>query len=434
MCAIQYAPDTGGIVALQAATTAKIRMRLALPLIAFMFLGSIDRVNVSFASLHMNEDLGFTPAQYGFGASILFLGFLAGQYPSILLLQRVGMRWWLAGGTLLWGICAGAMAFIETPTQFYVLRVLLGFAEAALAPGIVLYLSQFATERERATTFALPMIAVPCAVMAGGPLSGWLLGMEPPFGMATWRWMLLAEAVPTLFFAAFALLYFPNTPSEAKFLSDDEKAWLASNAANRAETAKKNDWSVLKLPIVWASALLWFCILSGAYGIMFWLPQIVDQLTDMTPLQIGLISVLPWIGNVLGVYLNAQHSDKTGERFWHISIPAAVTGLAIFGASVFGATALGLIFLIIAGTGLGAAQGAFWALPTKAFTPATFAVGAVAINITGVSGGLIVPWLVGVVRESTGAFLAPSLLMTALLLTASLMVGLIALISREKAA
>lgn len=416
------------------AITGKIRLRLGLPLILFMFLGSIDRVNVSFASLHMNTDLGFTPAQYGFGASILFLGFLAGQYPSILLLQRIGMRRWLCACTVLWGLCAGAMAFIETPTQFYVLRVLLGIAEAALAPGIVLYLSQFATERERASTFALPMIAVPCAVMAGGPLSGWLLSMDPPLGLSTWRWMLLAEALPTVFFAAFALFYFPNTPDEAKWLTVEEKGWLAANAANRPATAKANDWSVLLKPIVWASAALWFCILSGAYAIMFWLPQIVDQLTEMTPLQIGLISTLPWIGNIAGVYFNALHSDRTGERFWHIAIPAAVTGLAILGAAFGGASALGLFCLILAGTGLGAAQGAFWALPTKAFTPATFAVGVVAINVTGVSGGLIVPWLVGAVRESTGSFLAPSLLMAALLLSASAFVGLIALMARGKAA
>ena len=151
------------------AMAGKIRWRLIVPAILFMLLSSIDRVNVSFAALQMNADLGFTPSQYGFGAGILFVGFLAGQYPSVLLQQRIGMRRWMAICALLWGICAGGMAFIETHWQFYTLRVLLGLAEGGLAPGIVLYLSQFATERERATTFAMPMIAIPLSIVIGGP-------------------------------------------------------------------------------------------------------------------------------------------------------------------------------------------------------------------------------------------------------------------------
>jgi MFS family permease len=404
------------------AMAGKIRWRLIVPAILFMLLSSIDRVNVSFAALQMNADLGFTPSQYGFGAGILFVGFLAGQYPSVLLQQRIGMRRWMAICALLWGGCAGGMAFIETHWQFYTLRVLLGLAEGGLAPGIVLYLSQFATERERATTFAMPMIAIPLSIVIGGPLSGWLMSMDPPFGMAGWRWMFLGEALPTLVFGIAAYFYFPDRPGDANWLDDKEKDWLSRNAANRRDTAQANDWSVLRRPLVWASALLWFCLLSGSYGVIFWLPQIVKQMTSLSPVEIGLVNALPWIGNMVGIYFNSKHSDRTGERFWHIAIPATVAAIAIVSAAAAGATLLGLLALFVAGTALGAAQGAFWALPTRMFTPATFAVGAVAINIAGSSGGLIVPHLVGLVREKTGAFTAPIWLIAGILLLAAVIV------------
>ena len=269
----------GGAVDL-AAMARRIRWRLAVPTIVFMFLSSLDRVNVSFAALRMNADLGFSPAEYGFGAGILFVGFLLGQYPSIFAQQRLGMRLWLGISALVWGVCAGAMAFIYTPLQFYVLRVVLGFVEGGLAPGIVFYLSQFATERERATTFALPMIAIPISVMVGGPISGWLMETAPPLGLAGWRWMFIAEALPTLVLGLAAMVYFPNRPGEAHWLSDAEKAWLAANAANRTDQRTANDWSVLRQPRIWLCALLWFCLLSGSYGIIFWLPQLVRQRSE----------------------------------------------------------------------------------------------------------------------------------------------------------
>ena len=404
----------------------KIRWRLVVPTILFMLLSSLDRVNVSFAALRMNAELGFSPSQYGFGAGILFLGFLAGQYPSVLMLQRFGMRRWLSACALLWGVSAGAMAFIDSHLEFYILRVLLGFAEGGLAPGIVIYLSQFATERERATTFAMPMLAIPLSIIIGGPISGWLMGMEFA-GLSSWRWMFLAEALPTIVLGIAAFFYFPDRPGDAGWLSAEEKGWLEGNAANRDAGSRRNDWSVLKRPIVWTSALLWFCLLSGAYGIMFWLPQMVKQMADLTPFQIGLVNALPWIGVGIGIYFNSAHSDRTGERFWHVGLPAALTAIAILAAAGFGAGPMGLAALFLAGLALGSAQGAFWALPTSLFTPATFAVGAVAINIAGSSGGLVMPHLVGVVRESTGGFGGPTLLIAGILVIAALLVVVIRL-------
>jgi len=364
----------------------------------------------------------------------LFAGFLAGQYPSVLLLQRIGFSRWLAACALLWGACAGGMALIDSHWQFYTLRILLGFAEGGLAPGIVLYLSQFATERERATTFAMPMLAIPISIVIGGPISGWLLGMDPPVGLAGWRWMFLGEALPTLIFAVIAWFWFPDTPGKATWLDSGEKTWLSANAANRTETARSNDWSVLLQPLVWASAVLWFCLLSGSYGIIFWLPQMVKQLTSLSPFEIGLVNALPWAGNAIGIYVGSTSSDRTGERFWHIAGPAFVAALAILGAAAAGASVVGLVILLVAGFSLGAAQGAFWALPTRMFTPATFAVGAVAINITGSSGGLVVPWVVGFVRERSGGFGGPTLLVAGFLLAAALIVLALRAVIRDRTA
>jgi ACS family tartrate transporter-like MFS transporter len=412
---------------------ARIRWRLVVPTILFMLLSSVDRVNVSFAALHMNADLGFSPAEYGFGAGVLFVGFLAGQYPSILLLQRIGFHRWLAGCALLWGVAAGAMAFIESHWQFYILRMALGFAEGGLAPGIVLYLSQFATERERATTFAMPMLAIPISIVIGGPISGWLLEMNPPLGLAAWRWMFMGEALPTLLFAVIAWFWFPDRPADAAWLDASEKEWLTRNAANPAVTKQPNDWSVLRDPAVWASAGLWFCLLAGSYGIIFWLPQMVRSLTELTPVQIGLVNALPWAGNAVGIYIGATSSDRTGERFWHIALPAAVMALTILIAAAAGASLLGLVALLMAGFCLGAAQGAFWALPTRMFTHSTFAVGVVAINITGSSGGLIVPWLVGFARQSSGGFGVPTLMLAGFLLLGAAIVLVLRGIARKSA-
>jgi ACS family tartrate transporter-like MFS transporter len=409
----------------------KVRWRLAVPTIIFMLLSSLDRVNVSFAALQMNQELGFSPSQYGLGAGILFLGFLAGQYPSVLALQRLGMRRWISLCAVLWGCCAAGIAFVRTPLQFDVLRVVLGFAEGGLAPGIVLYLSQFATERERATTFALPMLAIPLSLVIGSPISGWLMGISPPFAIAAWRWMLIAEALPTLLLGVLAWFYFPDRPADAHWLSTEERAWLEQHAALRA-TRARNDWSVLSQAMVWIAGLLWFGLLSGSYGIIFWLPQTIKQLSGLTPAQIGLVNALPWAGAMLGTYYNSQHSDRTAERFWHIGLPAAVAGVAIVATWRLGPGPAGLMALLLVGIALGAAQGAFWALPTMLLTPTRLAVAAVAINICGSSGGLVMPHLVGYVRERTGSFAGPTwLIALMLLLSAMLVLGMRLLVPRR---
>ncbi len=394
---------------------AKVQWRLGLPAIAFMLLSALDRVNISFAALHMNSELGLTPGQYGFGAGIVFVGFLAGQYPSVLLLQRIGMRRWIGSCALCWGVCSAGTAFVRTPLQFDVLRVIVGFAESGLAPGIVLYLSQFTTRRERASTFAVPMLAIPLAIVIGSPLSGWLLHIAVHSAFGAWRWMLMIEALPALLLGMIAWFYFPDRPEDARWLTQGERRWLTENALLASRTRPRNDWSVLRTPQVWGAALLWFGLLAGAYGIMFWLPQIVQQLTKSGALEIGFVNALPWAGVMAGIYYNARHSDKTGERHWHVALPAFLAGVSLLVAWSAGAGALGLLGLLAVGLGLGAAQGAFWAVPAALLSPARLAVAVVAINIFGSSGGLVMPHLIGVLREDNGNFVAPTMMMSVIL-------------------
>jgi MFS transporter, ACS family, tartrate transporter len=409
----------------QQSIAAKVRWRLGLPCVVFMLMSSLDRANVSFAAATMNADLGFTPTQYGFGAGVLFAGFLAGQYPSLYLLQRIGMRGWIAACALLWGLCAGAMAFLHTHGAFYALRVGIGFAEGGLAPGIVYYLTQFATERERARTFSLPMIAIPLSVILGAPLSGWLLGTQQTFDLAPWRFMYLAEALPTVLLGLLAFFYFPDTPDDARWLSAEERDWLARHAAVNPRVKPANDWRVLAQPVVILSGLLWFCLLSGSYGVIFWLPQVIHTLTALTPAEIGLAGALPWVGVAVGIYANAAHSDRTGERFWHVAAPALVAAGALGMAWAVGPGAIAAIALVVTGLGLGGAQGAFWAVPTRQLSPAAMGVAVVAINILGSAGGLVMPPLMGFLRERSGGFAAPTVVVIGVLVMAALLVAVI---------
>jgi MFS transporter, ACS family, tartrate transporter len=414
-----FSPDTVALADDLSGLATRVRWRLGVPAILFMLLSSLDRVNISFAALQMNRELGLTPTQYGFGAGIVFAGFLLGQYPSVLLMQRYAMHRWIAGCAVLWGLSACATAFVTSAQQFYVLRIAVGAAEGGLAPGIVLYLTQFAPHRARASTFALPMMAIPLSIIIGGPLSGWLMGKTFPGGLAPWRWMLIAESLPTIVLGIGAWFYFPDGPADAAWVTARERAALGANSAQRAPGSSGNDWSVLAQPLVWVCGLLWFCLLSGSYGIMFWLPQMIKRLSGLTPAQIGWINALPWLGVVLGTYYNAAHSDRTGERFWHVAVPAAIAAAALLAAWSMGPGIKGMAALFVAGLGLGSATGAFWALPTSLLGARTLAVGAVAINITGTAGGVVMPHLVGYVLERTGTLAGPTLLVAAVLLLAA---------------
>jgi ACS family tartrate transporter-like MFS transporter len=412
---------SGADAVLEQSIGRKVVWRLVLPCALFILVGAIDRTNVGFAALQMNADLGLSASQYGFGAGILFLGYVIAKYPSVLLYEAWGLRRWLAFITFGWGLAAAALAAIENAEQLFVLRFLIGFLEGGLSSGLMLYLSGWAPDRWRATILALPIMSVNISQVVGGPAAGLLMEMDNPFGMAGWRFMFLVEALPALALAVFALLYFPDSPARVKWLSGSEKGWLAENVKGPVKAVTKEDraarWAILKSPMGWTCALIWYCILASNYGMIYWLPTIVSGLSGLSAIQTGLVIALPNIASAIGLVLNARHSDRTGERPFHVAIPALVGGVGLLGAYALGAGLPGLLLLIVGAGCTGCTVAAFWAIPMKVLPPQSLAMGVVMINMFGSFAGATVPYAMGWLAEKSGSYLAPTLLILAIAVT-----------------
>jgi MFS family permease len=413
----------------------KIVLRLVAPLTFLTFLNSLDRVNVSFAALQMNPQLGLSPERYGFGVGLFFVGYLAFQFPHTALLRRIGARRWIFATVLFWGTIATAMAFIQNATHFYVLRVLLGVAEAGFAPGIVYFMSQWMPRRFRASAIAGSMLAIPISIVFGGPLSGLLMSSELTFGLPGWRFMFLIEGGFTVLVALLSPLYFVDELAQARWLSADEKRWVTAELErDRAQVGGVQASSfreVLASGRVWAAAGIWFSSMAGAYGIIYWLPQMIKQLSGRGDLAVSLLSALPWAALGAGMSLNAWHSDHTQERYWHIGVPSllAAAGLAL--AAAVPPSGLALAFLCLGSFGLGSAQGAFWALPTS-FLPRNVAGhGITLINLLGSSGGLIAPPVIGWIRGRTGSFVDPVYALAGLLVLGAALLSVIRRLERQ---
>ena len=396
----------------------RVMWRLVLPCALFILVGAIDRTNVGFAALQMNADLGLSGTQFGFGAGVLFIGYAVAKYPSVLLYEAIGLKRWLATITFAWGLGACSMAAIQNEWQLYGLRVFIGFAEGGLSSGLMIYLSHWATERWRATILAIPITAISAAQVIGAPLSGWLLDYDNPLGMAGWRFMFLAEGLPALVLAAFALFYYPDSPAQARWLSPAERTWLSANtrgaADPRAEGSREGRWDALKSPVGWTCAMIWFCILASNYGVMFWLPQIVKGMSGLSAMETGLVVALPHAASAIGLVLNARHSDRTGERILHVAIPALAGGCGLLAAYLLGPGPAGLAMLVFGGACTGCTVAAFWAIPTTLIPPRALAMGIVMINMLGSMAGATVSPAMGWLKESTGSFLPPTLLLFAI--------------------
>ncbi|HKU37485.1 MAG TPA: MFS transporter [Polyangiales bacterium] len=415
----------------------KLLLRFIAPLTALTFLNSLDRVNVSFAALQMNAELGLTPERYGFGVGLFFVGYLAFQFPHTALLRRFGPRRWIFVTVLCWGVIATALGFIQNAAHFYALRVLLGFAEAGFAPGIVYIMSQWLPRRFRALGIAGTMLAIPISIVFGGPLSGWLMTVDAHGQLPGWRFMFLIEGGATLLVAFATPWFFADTPAAARFLTADEKLWLerelerdrASSVVHQADVASFRE--VVRSGRVWAAAGVWFSLMSGAYGIIYWLPQVIKQISGRGDLEVSVLSALPWAALGAGMLINAWHSDRTQERYLHIGVPAllAAAGL-VLGANV-ASPALALLCLCLGAFGLGSSQGAFWALPTSFLPPAVAASGITLINLLGSSGGLVAPPAIGWLRARAGSFGEAVYGLAALLVLGA---ALLVIIYRESAA
>lgn len=403
----------------------KLLLWLIVPIAFISFLNAIDRVNVSYAGFALTADLGLAPDQFGFGVSMFFIAYLLFQYPHAQLMRVIGIRWWLFTAISVWGISSFWMSQVQSVESFYAARFLLGMAEAGFAPGMTWLVAQWTPVRARGRAMAGVLVSVPLSMVLGGPLCGWLLGLDDPLGLPAWRAMFLYMAIPNFLLAIAAGLYFVEKPSQARWLSAEEKVWLQHELArdDRPDTPPPANFAWLKDAWLWRCGATWFLLMTGSYALVFWLPQLVRQLTtSSSELLIATLSAVPLAGLALGLLFNGWHSDRSGERLLHVGVPAALGGVALFVAAMLADGWLVLMLLTVAGFGIGAAQGVFWTVPPAMKiggdrTP----VGAIAlISMAGTMGGIVGPWLIGKVLALGGSFGVAIALLALLLVLAFL--------------
>jgi MFS transporter, ACS family, tartrate transporter len=404
--------------ALGRATLRKVAWRLIPFLGVLYFFAFLDRVNVGFAALTMNADLGLSAAAYGLGSGIFFLGYVLFEVPSNVLLERFGARAWIARIMISWGVLSASMAFVQGPASFYTVRFLLGVAEAGFFPGIIYYLTCWFPSRYRARIIALFMVALPLSSVIGAPISTSLLGIRAA-GLEGWQWMFLLEAIPTIILGVAVLGMLTNKPADASWLTLEERGWLEREiAAEHTEAQHEHTSSLLKalmLPRVWRHGLVYFTVLVGLYGFSFWLPQIIASLGSLTNLQVGLMTTIPYALSCIALVAWGRHSDATGERSWHVAAPPLLAALALATSGGVANPLLAFGALCVAAVGIYACLPAFWALASRGLHGAA-AAGAIAlINSIGNLGGFLGPTAIGYAKEKTGSY-AVSLLLIALCL------------------
>lgn len=407
------------------ATLTKVTWRL-LPLLLFLYIIAwLDRVNVGFAALQMNEDLGFNDAVFGFGAGVFFIGYALCEIPSNLLLVRFGARLWIARIMVTWGILSVAMMFVEGPLSFYALRFLLGVAEAGFLPGIIYYLGNWFPARERARAVSWFMVGIPLSTVVGGPLAGVILQLDGWHDLAGWQWLFLIEGAPAVLFGFAVLALLPDNPEKAKWLEPAQRRWLTEHiAAEHAEAHARHGIgtrAALLHPTVWLLGLIIFACQCGSYGLTLWIPQIVRGLSGLGDLLVGVISAIPYTAAAIGMIAIGASSDRSGERFLHVAVPSAIAALGFIASAWLKSPIPGMIALTVAAVGDLGTRGPFWALPTRFLTGTAAAGGIALINTLGSLGGFVGPYAVGLIRNATGGFTGGMLFLAALLGSAAIL-------------
>jgi ACS family tartrate transporter-like MFS transporter len=402
----------------------KVSWRLLPYLFLLYTIAYIDRINVGVAQLRMSQDLGLDPAVFGFGAGIFFVGYFLFEVPSNMVLARVGARLWIARIMVFWGIVSSALMFVSGVKSFYVLRFLLGAAEAGFFPGVLYYLTRWFRERDRAKAISLFMTA---GTLAGifNPLSGAILRMEGMAGLRGWQWLFLLEGLPSILLGLSVLFLLTESPESARWLSSEEAAWLAEQLAR--ERAGKGEGhsatllGALSHPRVWHLTAVYFLLVTGAYGFELWMPGIVKALTGGSDFEATLLSAIPSVVAAGAMVVVGRHSDRTGERRWHVALSMIVASAAFLLAAHVQPPALALALLCVAWSGLKSCQGPFWAIPPTFLAGPAAAGGIALINSVANLGGQFGPWLVGLLRKHSGGFSAGLTLSSAMLLASGLL-------------
>lgn len=411
-------------IAFEEATYRKVAWRLVPLLLVCYVVAYLDRVNVGFAKLQMMEKLSFSDTVYGLGAGIFFIGYFLFEVPSNMVLHRVGARLWIGRIMITWGLLSSAMMFVTTPTMFYVLRFMLGVAEAGFFPGIILYLTYWYPSHRRARITAMFMTAVALSGVIGGPLSGAIMKYADGWkGLSGWQWMFVLEGLPAVVLGVIVILVLKDRIADASWLSDDERSLLARNIA--AEEAQKEDRSALSVMgsgRVWLMAAIYFGFVMGLYGTSFWQPTIIRALGFEDTFEIGLISAIPYSVAVVAMLAAARSADRTRERRWHLAIPGLLGALGLALSVVLAdQPALAIAALTLGQCGIMATLPLFWSLPTAFLTGAGAAAGIALINSLGNLSGFVSPYAIGWLKAATGSTDAGIYLLAAAMVIAALL-------------
>jgi ACS family tartrate transporter-like MFS transporter len=386
----------------------KITWRLIPFLMLLYFVAFLDRINVGFAALTMNNDLGLTAEMFGLGSGIFFLGYFAFEVPSTVILHKLGARFWIGRIMITWGLVSIATAFIQGPISFCVLRFLLGLAEAGFFPGIILYISYWFPANHRSAVTAMFMAAAPAAQFIGSPISGALMQMNGLLGLRDWQWLFLVEGIPALVLGLVTFKYLTDRPVDAKWLAANERAWLTrailDEQAAIQDTRSQSAWRAMMDWKVLALSLAYFGTSAGLYTIGFWAPLIVKGL-GFSVFRVGFLVAIPNLIAVIGMVFWSRHSDRAGERYWHAAIACLIGAIGMAVAAGAGSSAvLAITGLSLTAFGVSAAKPPLWSLPTMFFGGTAAAASIGLINSLGTLGGFVGPMMIGASKAGGGHF------------------------------
>jgi ACS family tartrate transporter-like MFS transporter len=411
---------------LERATMRRVTLRLLPFLMACYLVSFIDRVNVGFAALQMNKDVDLTASMFGFGSGLFFVTYFIFEVPSNLVLEKVGARLWIARIMITWGLVSAATAFVVGPYSFYLVRFLLGAAEAGFYPGVLLYLTFWFPRSYRARVVALFMVSVPAASFIGSPISAALLQLDGWLGLHGWQWMSIVEAAPAILFGGLAFFVLPDTPLQAKWLTAEQRRWLTDRIKGERDggrsSSRRSTWRVLIDKHVLAAGLIFAGSTGASACLSIWQPQILKSY-GLSNMETGLLNSAPFGVAAVLMVLWAKHSDRTGERVWHLAIPLAATSLSLLLAFTAQSLLPTVAILFVAIVGTYAIKGPFWALSTEWMSTSAAAVGIAQINAIGNLGGFVGTYSLGVIKEATGSY-ALGLLPLAFLTAAGTMLTL----------
>jgi len=395
-----------GEIDVEKAVISKIGWRFVPLMVTAAFLAYLDRVNVSFAALTMNADIGLSAAAYGFGAGVFFITYVALEVPSNIILERVGARRWLARIMLTWGVISLCMVFVRGETSFYVMRALLGVAEAGLYPGVVFFLSTWFPAEHRARIFGFFWLSIPLSTVIGAPVSGLILGLDGVLGLRGWMWLFILESLPTILLSFVLLRVITDRPVEATWLSTDERTWLVQRMAAEHPSSHPDahgPTTALREPRVFALGLVWFGAVIINYGVSFFLPQIVKGF-GLSNAEVGVVTALPYAAALIGIPAFGYLSDVTNSRRGCAATAIILCAVCLATSTLFPSPVYKMTAIVCAGFFMFGYLPAFWAIPPSFLRGAALAAGIAAVNAIANIAGFVGPYLMGYLHDETGSF------------------------------